>query len=156
MIVAHDIYAETNPAFCSFLLSGFCELYNSSVGKRPEIPLVYLVLPVVLSEDLNSTFLGCNRKTGLLVWLERNPSVLNDLTKRVNSTLGITTEAIRFGCISSILSLNADGTIDGKKINLSRLIKNNSLSLKKIRLLSYWFSEMGSTRATFEAMGLTL
>lgn len=156
MILAHDIYAETNPAFCSFLLSGFCELHNYSVGKNPEIPLIYLVLPIVLSEDLTSTFLGCNKKTGLLVWLERNPSVLNDLTKRVNSTLGITTEAIRFGCISSILSLNADGTIEGKKINLSRLIKNNSLSLKKIRLLSYWFSEMGSTRATFEAMGLTL
>ncbi|HFH2546548.1 TPA: three component ABC system middle component [Klebsiella aerogenes] len=156
MILAHDIYAETNPVFCSFLLSGFCDFYNTSIEINPEIPLIYLVLPIVLSEDLSSTFLGCNIKTGLLVWLERNPCVLNELTKRVNSTLAITTEAIRFGCISKILKLNVDGTVVGNNIKLERLMKDNSLSLKKTRLLAYWFSEMGSTRATFEAMGLTL
>ncbi|MCG9524928.1 DUF6521 family protein [Providencia rettgeri] len=156
MIVTHDIYAETNPAFCSLVISQFCNYYKLSVGKNPNIVLVYLILPLVLSNDLDQTFLKTNIKTGLLVWLDRNPSILINLDRRINSTLDISTEAIKFGCLTTILNLEDDGTISADISTLPRIKNNNAIMIKKSRQLGYWFSEMGSARATLEAMGLSL
>ncbi|MEO1017340.1 MAG: three component ABC system middle component, partial [Pseudomonadota bacterium] len=75
MRVAHDIYSETNPAFCTYVLVYFTTAYLSRSDDGPEIPVVYLALPLALSADLGSTFNGTNRNTGLLEWLERSTKV---------------------------------------------------------------------------------
>lgn len=157
MITAHDIYAETNPAFCSLILASFAGGYLKTSNRNPELICAYLILPLALSQDLNESFAGTNEKTGLLVWVERSPQVRLGLAERVNSTLQITTEAVRFGCVTGSLLLAEDGRLQqGKKpikIAGKETVKD---AVKKSRSLGCWFGATGSSRAVMTALGVTL
>jgi hypothetical protein len=106
MSVAHDIYSETNPAFCALALVAFTTAYLSVNAEGPEVPEVYLALPVALAGDLGRCFDGTNKNTGLLEWLDRRPQVQIGLANLVNTSMDIVTEAIRFGCFSRVLVVN--------------------------------------------------
>src|SRR5213083_649403 len=108
MSVAHDIYSETNPAYCAHALVAFTTAFLSVNNDGPEVPATYLALPVALAGDLGSAFDGTNKNTGLLEWLNRRPQVQIGLADLVNMSMDIVTEAIRFGCFSRILVVYAD------------------------------------------------
>jgi hypothetical protein len=154
MILAYDVFADTNPAFCAAVLACFCDAHIGFNGLRPTLPVAYLVLPIVLSEELAASFEKSNKKTGLLVWLERSPGVLDGLSNRVNSTLQITTDAVRFGCISGILHLGDDGCLisTGIKNPSPAITSSVSNAFKRARLLGSWFASAGSARTIMEAM----
>ena len=52
MTVAHDVYAETNPAFCAAALIEFTKAYLSAKPEGPETALAYLALPLALSGEV--------------------------------------------------------------------------------------------------------
>ncbi|NDZ12698.1 hypothetical protein C7T35_10080 [Variovorax sp. WS11] len=158
MKVAHDIHAETNPAFCAVVLAQFCEAHQQHLERKAALVTAYLVLPIALSEDLAATFEGCNKSTGLLVWLERSPRVLSGLSGRVNATLAVTTEAIRFGCIAGLLRLEAEASIASANTKMPPAVVAGiaGSALKRARLLGSWFSGAGSARAVIEAMGVSV
>lgn len=158
MTAAHDIHAETNPAFCAAVLAQFCEAYYQHQQRESALVTTYLVLPITLSEDLATTFEGCIKSTGLLVWLERSPRVLPDLSKRVNATLGVTTEAIRFGCITGLLCLKTEGEIASMNMKVPKVVIDGvaGAAFKRARLLGRWFAGAGSARAVMEAMGVSV
>jgi hypothetical protein len=161
MTVAHDIYAETNPAFCAYALTRFTAAYISVKDAYPELPLGYVALPVALSDDLAYTFDGTNRKTGLLEWLTRSPQVQVGLAERINASLQVVSEAVRFGCFARVLVMEADGRI---RVGSQKLRKNKiaglgedpARALSHAERLGYWFAMSGSTRTTFDMMGLTV
>lgn len=158
MTAAHDIHAETNPAFCAAVLAQFCQAYHQHQQCQSSLPTAYLVLPVALSEDLAKTFEGCIKSTGLLVWLERSPSVLSDLSKRVNATLEVTTEAIQFGCIAGLLRFEAEGEIASTNVKVPKVAIAGAVgsAFKRARLLGSWFAGAGSARAVMEAMRVSV
>lgn len=158
MTAAHDIHAETNPAFCAAVLAQFCEAHHQYQEREPALVTAYLVLPIALSEDLAATFEGCNKSTGLLVWLERSPSVLAGLSGRANATLPITTEAIRFGCIAKLLRLEESGEMASMNMKIPRAVVAGVAggAFKRARLLGGWFAGAGSARAVIEAMGVSV
>lgn len=158
MTSAHDVYAEINPAYCASIITQFCTAHFKKSGLFPLIPVAYLVLPIVLSEDLSSTFDGCVGSTGLLVWLNRSPRIRAGLAQRVNETLEVTTAAIRFGCVSRLLSLAPDGTVLSERNRLPSLVTEGvaGAALKRSKKLGVWCGEAGSGRAVLEAMGLSV
>lgn len=159
MITARDVFAETNPAFCGAVLAQFCSAYEATrPGLSPAAALVYLVVPLAISEDLAPTFDGCNRETGFTLWMDRNPKVSVDLAKKVNSTLEITTAAIRFGCIAGIFKLALDGGVECTRKTLPPAVTNGvaGAALKRARLLGIWMAGMGSPRAVLEALGVSV
>ncbi|WP_219847775.1 three component ABC system middle component [Burkholderia multivorans] len=158
MTRAYDLYAESNPAFCAAVLASFCAAYSGRARQAPSLIVVYPVLPIVMSQDLAETFEGTNRGTGLMVWLHRHPRVLDDLAKRINATLCITTEAVRFGCFSNLLKLDLDGSIAGVLKSLPAQGRDGSVSaiFKHSRLLGYWMAGEGSPRAIMESFGVTV
>lgn len=160
MTTAHDVFAETNPAFCCVVLAQFCLAYQQTkpAERPPTAALVYLVLPIAVSEDLAPTFEGCNKDTGLAVWLNRNPKVPVDLSKKVNLTLEITTVAIRFGCMTGMLRLTGDGDVESslRKFPASVMAGVASAALKRARLFGAWAAAMGSTRSVLEALGVSV
>ena len=161
MKLAHDIYSETNPAFCAYALAGFTTAYTVIKGDGPELPAAYLALPVALSGDLSGTFDSTNKNTGLLEWLERSPQVQLGLAERVNASMEIVTNAIRFGCFARILKI-AEGARLGlgnqkiKRKAVTALSEQPAQVLKRCERLGYWFATAGSTRVVFDMMGLTL
>lgn len=161
MTTAHDIYSETNPAFCACALAAFTKTYLSIRANGPEVPIAYLSLPIALSGDLASAFLGTNKNTGLLEWLERSPQVQIGLVERVNGSLAIVTEAIRFGCFSHVLKFDEGARLGmgdrNIKASAARALREEpGQVLKRAERLGYWFAKAGSTRAIFDMMGLTV
>lgn len=161
MTVAHDVFAETNPAFCAYALIGFAAAYASIKDAGPELPLGYVALPIALSGDLAGAFDGTNRKTGLLEWLNRSPQVQVGLAERINASMPMVTEAVRFGCFARVLAVETDGRITAgpqklKKSARDGLGEGPSRALKHAERLGYWFAMAGSARTTFDMMGLTV
>lgn len=160
MTTARDVFAETNPAFCSVVFAQFCLAYQQAqpAERPPTAALIYLVLPITISEDLASTFEGCNRDTGLTVWLSRNPKVVAELAEKVNLTLEITTAAVRFGCVTGTLRLSDDGNVESalKKFPASVTRGVAGAALKRARLFGIWAATMGSPRALLEVLGVSV
>lgn len=161
MMVAHDVYAETNPAFCASVLAAFTGAYVSLSEGGLELPACYIALPVALSGDLAATFNGTNRNTGLLEWLTRSPQVQVGLAERINASMNIVTEAVRFGCFAHLLVLGKDGRVclgvqKVKKSTLNKLHDEPAQVIKHAERLGYWFAMAGSTRTAFDMMGLTV
>jgi hypothetical protein len=159
--IAHDIFAETNPAFCAAALVGFTKGYMSERFECPQTPLAYLALPVALSGELAGTFEGTNKNTGLLEWLERSPKVQIALAERINASLEIVSEALRFGCFARVLVIGEGARLclGDRKVKVAAF---NALggepkqTIKCARRLGQWFATAGSTRSIFDAMGLTV
>ena len=161
MKAAHDVFAETNPAFCASVLVEFTKAYSSLRPEGPEIPTAYLALPVALSGELAGTFDGTNKNTGLLEWLERSPQVQVGLAERLNASLDIVTDAIRFGCFARVIMLreNACLQLGDKTVKPSAiraLGEEPEQVTKRAGRLGNWFATAGSTRTVFDMMGLTL
>ena len=161
MSVAHDIYAETNPAFCAYALVAFTAAFISNNENGPEIPTTYLALPIALSGNLGHTFEGTNKKTGLLEWLNRRPEVQIELADLVNVSMDIVTEAIRFGCFSQLLAVNPGARLGlgSRKVKKSAVVALSAVPahcIKRAERLGFWFASAGSTRTVFDMMGLTV
>jgi hypothetical protein len=161
MTVAHDVYAETNPAFCAAVLVEFTKTYLSIRPSGPETPLAYLALPVAVSGELAGAFGGTNKNTGLLEWLERSPQVQVGLAERINASLDIVSDAIRFGCFTGVLVIGEGARIrlGNKKVKpsaISALGEEPRQAIKHAARLGYWFSTTGTTRVVFDIMGLTV
>lgn len=161
MRVTHDVYAETNPAFCAAVLAEFTKAYLSARPKGPEAPVAYLALPVALSGELARAFDGTNKNTGLLEWLERSPQVQVGLADRVNASLSIVTDAIRFGCFTRVLAIGEGARLKlgDQKLKpgaISALGDEPGQAIKRAGRLGHWFAIAGSTRSVFDMMGLTV
>jgi hypothetical protein len=161
MSAAHDVFSEMNPAFCAYALVDFTAAFVTVNDQGPELPVVYLALPVALSGDLSGTFDGTNKNTGLLEWLERSPQIQIGLTERLNDSMGIVTEAIRFGCFSRVIALDEGarlrlGNRKIKKSAVNALSYGTEQSLKRAKRLGYWFATAGATKTIFDMMGLTV
>jgi hypothetical protein len=161
MIVAHDVYSETNPAFCSHALLAFTAAFVSSKKDGPEIPLAYIALPIALAGELGHVFNGTNKNTGLFEWLNRRPEVQIGLANLINASMNIVTEAIRFGCFSRILVVSSDarlqiGTKKVKKSAIAALSEGPAGAIKRAERLGFWFASAGSTRTIFDMIGFTV
>lgn len=160
MIVAHDIYSETNPAYGTYALSMFVQGFIAVNAAGPELPAAYLALPVAISGDLAASFDGTNRNTGLLEWLDRSPQIQLGLADRVNRSMEIVTAAVRLACFTQTLKL-VDARLQAgaqklKKSPIAALSNDTANGIKRAERLGYWFATAGSTRSVFDAMGLTL
>ncbi len=161
MTIAHDVFAETNPAFFASALVAFTAAYVSLSEGGPELPACYIALPVALSGDLAATFIGTNRNTGLLEWLTRSPQVQVGLAARINASMNMVAEAVRFGCFTRVLTLGEDGRVrlgaqKIKKSTLDKLHEEPGQAIRHAERLGFWFAMAGSTRTTFDMMGLTV
>jgi hypothetical protein len=159
--LTHDVYSETNPAFCAYVIAAFVTAFSSTRSEGPELVSTYVSIPIALSGELESAFEGTNRNTGLIEWLERSPAVQIGLTSRINESLSIVTEGVRFACFAGVISLDASSRLrlgsnklkEGPQKVLSVQPKN---AIKRATRLGYWFAAEGSSRSTFESLGLTV
>jgi hypothetical protein len=160
MNIAYDLFAETNPAFVTFGLVGFCRKYVAASGRSPELALAYLALPIALSDDLETSFEETAATTGLLSWLNRYPDVRLDLGSRLDASKDIVSSAVRFGIGARALSLVADGTIGLGARSLSpapvaNLPENPKRTVKRAERLGTWMGKAGSAGTIFSAFGVT-
>jgi hypothetical protein len=114
-----DVYAYTNPAFWSLGLGAFVSGYQQADADRTPTgcpyPLLFLPMPLAFSREALGRFEGSNRKTGLLSWLERNPSVRATASAEILAAKPYTREALLFALAHDVLACG-DGWHYGRSI----------------------------------------
>lgn len=161
MMFAHDLYAETNPAFGAYLLVSFIRGFIEINSDGPELPVAFLTLPLAISGDLHPSFDRTNRKTGLQEWLERSPQIQVNLAERLNSSMNFVAGAVQLGCFSHTVKLSEGARLivgqRGLKRDLtSGLSKDLAQSVRYADRLGHWSAAAGSTKTIYDMMGLTL
>ena len=73
------------------------------------------------------------------------------LAERINASMPVVTEAVRFACFARVLAVEADGRIRVgsqklKKSAIDGLGEGPARALKHAERLGYWFAMAGSTR----------
>jgi hypothetical protein len=160
MTVSHDVFAEINPAFCTYALVNFTSAFQKVRPQGAEVPLAYLALPIALSGDLAFTFEKTNRTTGLSTWMNRHPKIMLDLDRRIDASLDMVSESIRFACFTETIAWKDTrlllGSFAPKKIHALEYGDAIINSLKRAERLGYWLAGVGSQRAIFNIMGLSV
>lgn len=155
-----DVFANTNPALGALVLWAFCFGYRARDSLGVEHPLVFLPLPLVLSEVYATTFQGTNSQTGLFAWMERNPELHLDLPLNIEGTRQVTRNAFLFGLRYGILELSDQGRVlPNRNFNLSAAKRRqlgeairHALSLAD--RLGKWTGDVASTRTVFYTLGI--
>lgn len=160
MNTAHDLFAETNPAFGTFAFLLFCRSYERARKAAPNIALAYVSLPIAFSNDLDRTFVETAATTGLLSWLNRYPEVKVDLGPRLTSSREMVTDTIRFGLSSRALHLFPDGTVHPSpsapsERPLEKLPEDAKQVMGRAKRLGTWMGAAGTPGAVFSAFGVT-
>lgn len=152
-----DVFAETNPAFCSIVVYNFCLGYSKLNKDGVPFPLVILLLPIILSNDLLPSFDGTNVNTGFFRWIENNPEVLLELSKRINESNEIFLPSINYGLSKRIFQISNEGLL----IPIEKSIRSTSkYELKYIfrnaERLGNWFGQVNSTKTIYNHLGLKI
>ncbi|WP_434056130.1 three component ABC system middle component [Roseibium sp.] len=160
-MVAHDLYAETNPAFGTYAIVAFCREYQLASTRNPSIALLYLALPIAMSRDVERSFSETNAKTGLLAWLNRYPELRLNLGARLDASLDVVTASLRLGLMSNALELLEKGAIGlGSKppikAPITRLPTEPKKAIKRAERLGRWMGKAGSPGSVFSAFGVIL
>lgn len=157
MRAAYDLYAETNPAFVSFLLYRFVKSYSGD-GEMPHISIVYLVVPLALSQRLEPSFSSTNAATGFLSWLNRFPEVRIGLQQDIEAAREVTAQGLRTALFSQLLELGSKGTVQlgsAKKPPenaKSKLSNNPKQAVSRAERLGKWMSSVGGPATIFSAL----
>ena len=161
MKMAHDLFAETNPAFGIYTIVGFCREFCSVAHQNPSIALVYLALPIAFSRDTESSFAGTSARTGLLAWLNRYPDVRLDICTRIDASMEIVSASIKLGVTSKALALVEGGAIElGSNPPIKSPVDKLSLEPKRVirraERLGRWMGEAGTAGTIFSTFGVSL
>lgn len=160
MTVAHDLFAETNPAFGVFTIVGFCRSFREASEKAPAVALLYLAVPIALSGDTQTSFSDTNSRTGLLAWLNRYPEIRLDLGARLDASLPIVSASVKLGLASRALELGKGGVIRlgssvPSKAHVERLPPEPRQVIRRAERLGTWMAGAGTTGSIFSAFGVT-
>jgi len=161
MNLAPDLFAETNPAFCTTALTAFTRSYVHLQPDGPEMALTYLALPLALSGDLAGTFSGTNKNTGLIEWVNRSPEIQIALPDRINASMPFVTAAIRYACFFRLLLLDEDTRLQVgpnriRPAAVQRLGPEASRSIRHASQLGFWFASAGTSRTVFATLDVTV
>ncbi|WP_322405516.1 three component ABC system middle component [Massilia luteola] len=155
--LSRDTYAETNPAFCSLLLTANVAGFHSVHDRPMPITFLPLVLPIVMSGELDSTFLYTTADTGLSRWIVKNPDILMKLPARMEACREMTRAALQFALHYKHLSMDNEANLRSLNLALS------AIQLKKLGFertannatkLGTWFGSLGLATLAYNILGL--
>ena len=158
MRTTYGLFAETNPAFVSFLLYRFVKSYSGDSDEAPHISLAYLVVPLAVSQRLEASFSSTNSATGFLSWLNRFPEVRIGLQQDIEVARNTTDQGIRAALFSQLLELGNNGTMqfggakkppENTKSKLSNMPKQ---AVSRAERLGTWMSGIGGPATIFSAL----
>lgn len=161
LMATTDVFSITNPALTSLVLWSFLEGFEHEDNNGCPFPLIFLPLPLVLSQSIRDEFKGTNAATGLYSWITRRQHILINLDTRINKTVNLTRSAIIFGCTNGVITIQTNGTLksNNKGIVKSRLKECSDEFKEMIKVsnkLGVWFSQIKSTSSILNSLGLTV
>ena len=158
MNAAYDMYAETNPAFISFLLYRFVKSYIESDQRGPHFSLSFVAVPIALSDRVQPSFSSTNATTGFLAWLNRFPEIRFGLQQDVEAANENTITGLRTALHGELLALDGTGRLTlgaAKKPpenTKAKLPSRPKSAVSRIERLGVWMSQAGRPSLIFSAL----
>lgn len=155
-----DVFANTNPALGALVLWSFCTGHAKKAGEFPLHPLIFLPIPIILSDRFTRTFEGTNSSTGLFNWIERNPSLHVELPDSIRKSRSISREALVFGLRYGVLEVSAQGEVGARSaVNITRsrrekLPEGTKRSLVLAERFGSWIGGSGPLKNSLFALGI--
>ena len=147
-----DIYSKSNPALSSIILWHFIKSYTEENDDGCELPIIYTILPIILSSKLESSFDKTNVTTGFFRWLNNNPQIINQLNERVIGTKLITKKAFVFAISTRAIVLEDKIHLKAcddafKKIpNIPKSKEQINKLITNAKKLGTWMGKVGNAR----------
>ncbi len=155
-----DIFADTNPAYCSIVLYQFCSGYLVEAKEDVEYPLLILPIPLVLSGELERTFESTRVDTGFFTWIDRNPQILVSFADRVQGCVFLTKAAVEFAIAYSLFEVSSIGKIHPNVNVLRKKVPPPTTKTGRVFRNAYrlgqWLGQVRSTPTVFNHLGLVL
>lgn len=147
-----DTYSKSNPALSAIVIWNFIKSYTEENDNGCELPIIYAILPIILSSKLESSFDKTNINTGFFRWLNNNPQIINQLNERVIGTKLVTKKAFVFAISTGIIAFEGKihlKTCDDafKKIpNIPKSKEQINKLITNAKKLGAWMGKVGSAR----------
>jgi hypothetical protein len=148
-----------NPAFCCLVMTSSIVGYSSNGKKGMELPLLFIVLPIILQKKTRDKLPRTSR-TSLASWINDNQLLRLSLQERVIHLKPFVEESILFGLFHNWLFLNESGILE-TKINdndINRLLRKFESETKECvqrsKLVGKWFAKSGSTETVMALWGV--
>jgi hypothetical protein len=106
---SNEIAYLLNPAFCGRLLYSLINKYNQEANRPLPFVLAYLVLPLLLHKRTRNAI---DSRTQMLIWIQRNESLLVSFAERAEELVPITNEAIELLLQSGCIRLTATAELE--------------------------------------------
>jgi hypothetical protein len=155
--ISLDAFAETNAAFCSLILAAYVSSFTHTAMRPMPVTLIPLVLPIVLSGDLDSSFSHLTEDSTLARWLSKTPQVLFGLANRVQAGQEPTREALQFALHANVLEMNDHAQMHSlhaagaakhlTKLGFARIASNS-------QRLGAWLGALASDAVAYNLLGL--
>lgn len=152
-----EIATLLNPAFGALLIALAVQSYNTQSHREISLSELYLILPLVLHEEMRSLLPG-KSTVSIVTWTETNPEALAGLAERVTYLIPFTQEAIRFALRhQAIVRSSPAGFRPGDHIPTRQSIRHTLLSdevrdcVAKSSHVGRWFARAGSAETVLAA-----
>ncbi|MGG4774553.1 three component ABC system middle component [Paenalcaligenes sp. Me52] len=141
-----------NPALGAFALWKFGLAYQGREGHHVELPLMFLVLPLVLHKPTRELIVGTNRTSGLALFagkLAENRENLLAVHERALTLRHLTLESIVLGEQSQLLSIDATrATVRANALSgtlkVPILPEQINWLIPSCERLGYWFAGLSN------------
>jgi hypothetical protein len=106
---------------------------------------------------MSKSFNGTNIKTGFFKWIENNPVILLDFSKKVNGSIEFLKPAIEYGFFKKIYQISEIGYL----IPLQNSVKNTKNFqfdhlFKYAERLGGWMGQVNSTKTIYNHLGIQI
>lgn len=145
-----------NPAFCGRLLYSAINKYNQESGRPIPFVLIYLILPLLLHKRTRDVI---DSRTQMLIWIQRNESLLVGFVDRAKQLVPITNEAIEFllqsNCIRLTAAAELEVTPTTPALSRTRFADDEvKACLAKSEHIAKWFARTGKAETIYIALGV--
>lgn len=145
-----------NPAFCGRVIYETISEYQKNAKRNFPFPLVYLVLPLILSRQIRTEI---SSRTRLTNWTQNHQELIYNFGKRAKDLVEITNEAIEFMIQTGYIRLNDSGELS-KVLTAGALSKTKYIDpevaecLHKAKHVGRWFAGAGKIEIIYTCLGV--
>lgn len=145
-----------NPAFCGRILYTTIAEYQFKTDSSFPFPLIYLVLPLVLTESIRGEI---SSRTQLTNWVQKHPELLVGFGHRTSSFIPFTNEALELLLQTGFLILTDDGRLSlnkqKKKLSKSKYLNPDIKEcLRKAAHVARWFADTEKVETIYICLGV--
>ena len=145
-----------NPAFCGRVIYGTISEYQKNTKRDFPFPLIYLVLPLILSRQIRTEI---SSRTQLTNWVQKHQELIYNFGERARDLVEITNEAIEFMMQAGYIRLNDNGELS-KVLTAGALSKTKHIDsevaecLQKAEHVGRWFAGAGKVEIIYTCLGV--